>query len=65
VNEVNYYDSAATAQIENVGSVGAKVTTAVTAGLMIVSFPIALTLIKLFQMIDFLLFINVNLPTNA
>lgn len=48
VNEINYFDSAATKSIENVGSVGAKVTTAVTAGLMIVSFPIALTLIKLF-----------------
>ena len=36
-----------------------------TVVLVVVSFPIALTLIKLFQMIDFLLFINVDLPINA
>lgn len=32
---------------------------------MVISFPVALTLIKLFQMIDFLLFINVELPVNV
>lgn len=47
------------------GDVGAQVTTVVTMSLMVVSFPLALTLIKLFQMIDFLLYINVDLPINA
>ena len=65
VEGVSYYNSASTAQIKTAGTVAATVTTAVTAGLMIFTFPIALTLIKLFQMIDFLMYVNVDLPVNV
>lgn len=65
VKNVNYFNSEATKSIESVGSVGSAITTGLTVGLVVVSFPLALTLIKLFQMIDFLLFINVDLPVNT
>jgi hypothetical protein len=65
VKNVNYFNSAATESIESIGSIGSKITTGLTIGLVVVSFPLALTLIKLIQMIDFLLFINVELPVNT
>ena len=65
MSNINYFNSDATGSIESIGNVGSTVTKGVTVGLMVVSFPIALTLIKLFQMIDFSLFINVELPINA
>ena len=63
--EISYYSTGATAAAGAAAKSASYVQVGMTAVLMIVSFNAALILIKLFQMLDFFVYINVELPLNA
>lgn len=63
---ISYYENKAiTAAVQNLGKSISILTIILTIVLSLISFNTAVILIKLFQMIDFILLINVKLPTNV
>ena len=63
--KISYYSSGATAAAGAAAEGASYLQVGMTAVLMIVSFNAALILIKLFQMLDFFVYINVDLPLNV
>lgn len=65
VEEVSYFSDGNGENISKAASIGSAVIQTVTVVVMVTSFPLALMIIKLFQAIDFLVFININQPKNS
>lgn len=65
VRNVNYLKSDQNASVQAVGAATSQATGIITILLFIISAPMAVALVKLFQLVDFLVYINVKIPTNA
>lgn len=59
-------ESGTVAAANSAASIGSQIVKPLTIGLMIVALPVAVTLIKVLQALDFLTFINIkNMPKNV
>ena len=63
--EISFFKTASAAAAEAAARSASYISVGMTAVLMIVSFNAALILIKLFQMLDFFVYINIDLPLNV
>ena len=63
--KINFFTTGVDAPIAAAGQGASVATNGMTAALMIISFNSALILIKIFQMLDFFVFLNLDLPLNV
>ena len=63
--EISFFKTASAAAAAAAAESASYVSVGMTAVLMLVSFNAALILIKLFQMLEFFVYINVDLPLNV
>ena len=62
---LNYFATGAEGAISAAGKSASYVSNGMTILLMVVSFNSALILIKIFQMLDFFVFLNIEVPLNV